>query len=109
MKLPDLGSLLAQAREVQKRIADVQRELARRTAEASAGAGLVTAVASGDLRIREVRIDPELLARGDAQMIQDLVVSAVNAALEAARRLAEEELQRVAGGLPPGPGTAGTP
>ena len=97
MKLPDLGSLLAQAREVQKRIADVQRELARRTAEASAGAGLVTAVASGDLRIREVRIDPELLARGDAEMIQDLVVSAVNAALDAARRLAQEELQRAAG------------
>ena len=108
MKLPDLGSLLAQAREVQKRIADVQRELARRTAEASAGAGLVTAVVSGDLRIREVRIDPELLARGDAEMIQDLVVSAVNAALDAARRLAQEELQRAAGGLPLGPGPGGT-
>lgn len=108
MKLPDLGSLLAQAQEVQKRLAEVQRDLARRTAEASAGAGLVTAVASGDLRIREIRIDPELVARGDTALIQDLVVSAVNAALDAARRLAQEEFQRATGGLPLPPGTPGT-
>ncbi len=109
MKIPDLGELLARAQQVQQRLAEVQRDLARRTAEASAGAGLVTAVASGDLRIREIRIDPELLARQDREMIEDLVVSATNAALDAARRLAEEELKRVTGGLPLPPGMLGTP
>jgi len=109
VKIPDLGELLARAQQVQQRLAEVQRDLARRTAEASAGAGLVTAVASGDLRIREIRIDPELLARQDREMIEDLVVSATNAALDAARRLAEEELKRVTGGLPLPPGMLGTP
>jgi hypothetical protein len=55
---------------------------------------MVTVVASGDLRILEVRIEPSLLAGGDREMIQDLTVAAVNAALASAQRLVQEELQR---------------
>jgi len=110
MSLPDLKDLLAQAQAMQARMAGVQRELARRTVEASAGGGMVTAVATGELRIAELRIDPSLAGLGDRAMLQDLVVAAVNAALGAAQRMVQEELQRAAGlplpaGVLPGGGS----
>ena len=99
MKLSDLGQLAARAQEIQSRLAEIQRELAGRRVEGSAGGGMVTAVASGGLRILEVRIEPSLLEAGDRQMIQDLTAAAVNAALESAQRMVQEELQRASAGL----------
>ena len=98
MSEPDLAALLGQAQEMQSRLAEVQRELAARTVEASAGGGMVTAVATGALRIQEVRIDPSVLAADDRGMLQDLVTAAVNAALEASQRMVQQEMQRAAGG-----------
>jgi nucleoid-associated protein EbfC len=94
---PDLSELLARAQAMQSRLGDLQRSLALRTVEASAGGGMVVAVATGALRIRELRIEPELLASGDRGMIQDLIAAAVNAALAAAERMVQEEMQRAAG------------
>jgi DNA-binding YbaB/EbfC family protein len=108
MTRPELGALLEQAREMQTRLAAVRRELARRTVEGSAGGGLVVAVATGELRIQRVTIDPELLAGADREMLQDLVAAAVNAALTQARSMAQEELQK-ATGLPLGLGVLGGP
>lgn len=104
MSTPDLGALLRQAQEMQKRMASLQRDLARRSVQGSAGAGLVTATVSGELRVLRVEIDPQLLAGGDRAMLQDLVAAAVNAALASAQRIVQEEMQRAAGGLelPPG-------
>ena len=99
MKLSDLGQLAARAQEIQSRLAEIQRDLAGRRVEGSAGGGMVTAVASGGLRILEVRIEPSLLEAGDRQMIQDLTAAAVNAALESAQRMVQEELQRASAGL----------
>jgi DNA-binding YbaB/EbfC family protein len=96
---PDLSELLAQAREAQTRLQSLQRELATRRVEGSAGGGMVTAVASGELRILEVRLEPELLASGDREMLQDLTAAAVNAALAAAQRMVEEEMRRASSGL----------
>ena len=109
MSTPDLGALLRQAQEMQKRMASLQRELARRSASGSAGAGLVTATVSGELRVLQLEIDPQLLAGGDRAMLQDLVAAAVNAALASAQRMVQEEMQRAASevqlplGAPPGP------
>jgi DNA-binding YbaB/EbfC family protein len=94
---PDWTELVRKAQEVQSRMAQVQQDLARRSVEGSAGGGMVTAVATGELRIREVRIEPALLASEDRAMLQDLVAAAVNAALAAAQKMVQEELQRVAG------------
>jgi DNA-binding YbaB/EbfC family protein len=94
---PDLSELLAKAQAMQGRLSEIQRSLALRTVEASAGGGMVTAVATGALRIREIRIEPELLAGGDRAMIQDLTAAAVNAALAAAERMVQEEMQREVG------------
>jgi hypothetical protein len=98
MSQPDWGDLVKKAQEMQTRMAEVQQELARRSVEGSAGGGMVTAVATGELRIREVRIEPSLLEGDDRQMVQDLVAAAVNAALAAAQKMVQEELQKVAGG-----------
>lgn len=94
---PDWGALVKQAQEMQARVARVQQELARRSVEGSAGGGMVTAVATGELRIREIRIEPSLFAEDDRAMVQDLVAAAVNAALAAAQKMVQEEMQRVAG------------
>ena len=94
-----MRELLAKAQELQGKLASLQQELARRTVEASAGGGMVSAVVDGDLRVREVRIDPELLRENDRAMLQDLCAAAVNAALAKAQRMVQEEMQR-ASGLP---------
>jgi DNA-binding YbaB/EbfC family protein len=94
---PDLGSLLAKAQEMQGRLAEIQRGLALRTVEASSGGGMVTAVATGALRIREIRIEPDVLASTDREMLQDLTAAAVNAALAAAERMVQEEMARATG------------
>jgi DNA-binding YbaB/EbfC family protein len=110
---PDLGALLRRAQEVQARMAELQRDLARRRVEGTSGAGLVRAVATGELRILEVEIDPQLLAGGDRAMLQDLVAAAVNAALSQAQRMVQEEMQRAAAAMQlPGAsagGSGGTP
>ena len=103
MSQPDLSQLLQQAQAMQRRLAELQRDLARRTVEGDAGGGMVTAVATGDLRIREVRIEPSLFEGGDRTMLQDLLAAAVNAALQNAQRMVQEEMQR-ASGLPMGAG-----
>ena len=97
MSQPDLSQLFAKAQEMQSRLAKVQQDLARRTVEASAGGGMVTVVASGELRIIEIRIEPGLIESGDRAMLQDLVAAAVNAALADAQKMVQEEMQRVAG------------
>ncbi|MCZ6464874.1 MAG: YbaB/EbfC family nucleoid-associated protein [Proteobacteria bacterium] len=97
MSQPDVGKLLAQAREMQTKVAALQRELATRRVEGSAGGGMVTAVVSGELRILEIRIEPSLIEGGDRPMLQDLTAAAVNAALAAAQRMVQEEFQKLSG------------
>jgi len=98
MSTPDLQALLGKAQEMQTRLAELQRELAQRRVEASSGGGMVTAVASGDLRILEIRMEPSLVTGGDIPMLQDLTAAAVNAALAKAQQMVQEEMQRAAGG-----------
>jgi DNA-binding YbaB/EbfC family protein len=96
----DLGGLLQQAKQLQERLTSVQDEIASRTAEGRAGGGMVTAVVNGRLEVLRVAIDPTLLESPDREMLQDLVVVAVNEAIRAARALIAEEMQKVTGGLP---------
>ena len=94
MNPSDLKELLAKAKQAQTKMAELQRELALRRVEGSAGGGMVTAVATGELRILKVEIEPSLLATGDRAMIQDLTAAAVNAALSSAQKMVQEEIQR---------------
>ena len=85
-------------RQMQSRLLKIQEELAQETVEATAGGGAVKAVASGQQRIVSITIDPAALE--DAEMLQDLVLVAVNDALTKAQELAARRLSSLTGGLP---------
>jgi DNA-binding YbaB/EbfC family protein len=95
----ELGRLVERAREMQSRLAALQRDLAARRFEGAAGGGMVSAVVSGALRVLEVRIEPSLLAAGDREMLQDLIAAALNAALHHAQTSVQQELQRAGAAL----------
>jgi len=98
----DPMKMLKQVQQMQDRMAKVQSELENETVEASAGGGAVRVVASGTQKVISVVIDPA--AAGDTEMLQDLVVAAVNEAMELSKQLAATKMQAVASGLglPPG-------
>ena len=95
----DLGGILQQAQQLQERLANVQQELASRTVDASAGGGMVTVTVNGKLEVVSIRIEPSLLDSKDVDMLQDLVVAAVNEGIRGAQRLVADEMGKVTGGL----------
>src|SRR5215467_804161 len=95
----DLSGLFRQAQQLQEKLTSVQQELAGRTVEASAGGGMVTAVVNGKLEVVQVRIDPSLLDGRDLEMLQDLVVAAVNEGIRAAQKMTADEMGKLTGGL----------
>jgi DNA-binding YbaB/EbfC family protein len=105
----NVGRLFGQMQEMQGKMAELQRNLATRTFEGSSGGGMVTAVATGELRIREIHIEPGLFDSQDRSMIQDLTSAAVNAALGNAQQGVQAEFQRLTGGVQiPGFGPGGS-
>jgi hypothetical protein len=94
--------MLRQVQQMQDRMGKVQAELETETVEATAGGGAVRVVASGTQKLVSVTIDPD--AASDTEMLQDLVVAAVNEAMEKSKQLAASKMQAVASGLglPPG-------
>jgi DNA-binding YbaB/EbfC family protein len=94
-----MGDLMKQAKVMQERLANLQAEVGARTVEASAGGGMVTATVSGKLQLLSVTIDPEILGSGDREMLQDLVVAAVNEAIRQAQAMMGEEMSKLTGGL----------
>lgn len=93
------GNIIKQAQQLQAKILKVQEEMANRTAEASAGGGMVTAVANGKQEIVSLRVEKEVVNPEDLEMLQDLIVAAVNAALKKAQEMVAEEMKKLSGGL----------
>ncbi len=103
-----LGDLMRQAQKIQEEIGRVQEEAKAKTVEASAGGGMVTAVANGGGEIVSVKIDKEVINPDDAEMLQDLIVAACNEALRRAQEMVQAEMAKVTGGLQiPGMGNIG--
>jgi DNA-binding YbaB/EbfC family protein len=94
----DMNALMKQAQEMQAQMKQLQEEAALQTAEASAGGGVVTVVASAGGEIKELRIDPKAIDPDDPEMLADLVMAAANEALRAAQAKVEAKLK---GMLPP--------
>lgn len=94
-----LGNIMKQAQELQERLSRVQEEAAAKTVEASAGGGMVTVVINGRLQVTALRIEAEVMKGGDAEMLQDLVIAAVNKGIRAAQDMMAEEMKKVTGGL----------
>lgn len=95
----NMTKMMKQVQKMQQEMARIQEELGSKTVEASAGGGMVSAVANGHQEIVSVRIDPQAVDPNDVEMLQDMVVAAVNEALRKARELAAQEMAKVTGGL----------
>ena len=96
----NMGKMLKkQMEEMQRKMERIQTQLGEERIEATAGGGMVSAVANGLGEMIEIRINPEVIDPDDAEMLQDLVVAAVNEALERANALRETRMAEVTGGL----------
>ena len=100
--MKDPMKMLKQVQQMQERMTKVQSELETETVEASAGGGAVRVVATGTQKLVSVTVDPA--AASDLEMLQDMVIAAVNEAMEKSKQLAATKMQAVASGLglPPG-------
>ncbi len=90
---------MRQAQQLQAKLEKTHEELANTTLEASSGGGAVTVVATGQQEIKSVKISPEVVEAGDVEMLEDLVMSAVNEALRKSQELATSRLGALTGGL----------
>jgi len=94
-----LGNLVKQAQKLQTKIAKIQEEMATRTVEGSAGGGMVVATVNGNSEVVSIKIEPEVVNPEDVEMLQDLVVAAVNQAMKKAKNMLEEEMGKLTAGL----------
>ena len=99
-KKGQMGGLMQQMQRLQEQLVETQEQLAQETLIHSAGGGAIKITVTGDQHIRAVEIDPELIKDGDVEMLQDLILAAINGALEDSRKLAAERLGPLSGGLP---------
>jgi len=98
-KQPDFGSILKQAQQMQADMLKAQEGLKNESVEATVGGGMVSVKMSGDLELQEIKIDPEAVDPEDVDMLQDMVLAAVNEAIRSAQELAASKMNQVAGGL----------
>lgn len=97
--MPNMQQMMAQVQKMQRDMEQAQEELKSEVVEASAGGGMVSVRVSGDLQVREVRIDPGAVDPEDVEILQDMVLAAVNEALRMAQELAERKLGGATAGL----------
>lgn len=95
----NMNNLMKQAQQMQKRMLDIQEELATRTVEATVGGGMVTAVVNGQQELMSLTISPEVVDPDDIEMLEDLIVAAVNEARHQAQELMAEEMSKLTGGV----------
>lgn len=99
-KVKNQGGMLGQLQKLQEQLQQAQEQLAQETVEYTAGGGAVKIVLTGDQRCQTVTIDPALLEDKDVELLQDLLLTAINGALEASRQLAAQRLGPLSSGLP---------
>lgn len=97
MKNLNLAAMMKQAQMMQSRMQEVQDEVGQKTVEASAGGGIVTAIANGRGEIISIKIDPKAVEDGDVPMLEDLVLAAVNEAHRRAEEMMKSALSKIAG------------
>ena len=103
----DMNKMLQQAQQMQAQLARAQEELANETVEATAGGGMVKVVANGAGEIKEIKIDPKAIDPNDPELLEDMIVAAVNEGIRSARSLQETKLGGLAGGALGGLGLPG--
>jgi DNA-binding YbaB/EbfC family protein len=103
----DMNKLMQQVGQMQEEMQKAQEELANETVEATAGGGMVKVVANGAGEIKEIKIDPKAIDPNDPEMLEDMIIAAVNEAVRSAHSLMESKLGGLAGGALGGLGLPG--
>jgi len=94
-----LADLMKQAQKLQARMAEMQEELGTKTVEATSGGGMVTVVVTGKQQLVSITIDREVVDPGEIEMLQDLIVAAVNEGMRRSQDMVSEEMKKITGGL----------
>src|SRR6056297_1522513 len=97
--MKNMGKMMKQAQQLQNKMEKLQEEMADKTVEASAGGGMVKAVANGRQQIVSISIEKEVVDPEDVEMLQDLIVAAVNDALPRSQQMVTEEMNKLTGGM----------
>lgn len=95
----NMGNLMKQAQKMQKDMEKAQSELAEKEVTATAGGGAISVIATGKKEIKEIKIKPEVIDPEDIEMLEDLIMAAVNESLRKADELANSEMGKITGGL----------
>jgi len=94
-----LGNMLKQAQDIQDRMAKAQDEAAQKVISASSGGNMVTVTMNGKQELFSIALDPEIVQAGDIEMLQDLIVAAVNEGVRKSREYMAEEMKSITGGI----------
>lgn len=94
-----MGKMLKQVQKMQQDMVKVQEELSNKTVEATVGGGAVSVVANGKHEVISIKIKPDVVDASDVEMLQDLILSAVNEALRKAQDLVQQEMSKITGGM----------
>jgi|TARA_B110000438_G_scaffold128148_1_gene124461 DNA-binding YbaB/EbfC family protein len=92
-------NMLKQAQQMQVRLAAVQEEIAVARTEASVGGGMVKVLVIGGSKVESIEIDPEVVDPEDVEMLQDLILAAINEAMDTAQKLASDKMSAITGGM----------
>jgi nucleoid-associated protein EbfC len=98
-KAANPGNMMAQMQQMQQQMAEAQEALAHETVTVTAGGGAISVVITGHQRLQSININPELIDPEEAEMLQDLLVAAVNSAIEQSQAMAAERMEGITGGL----------
>ena len=97
--MANLGNIMKQAKKMQERMARLQQELETKTVEASSGGGMVSVVVNGKFEIITLKIEKDVVSAEDVEMLQDLVMAAVNEGVRKAQEMTTAEMSKITGGL----------
>jgi len=97
--MANMNEMMKQAKQMQDRMLRAKEDAAQKTVEASAGGNMVTVVVSGRPEVVSLRIDPSVVSADDTEMLQDLVIAAVNEGIRKSQKMVEDEMSKLLGGL----------
>jgi len=97
--IPNMGQILKQAQQFQEKMAKLQEEVGEKTIEASAGGGMVTVVVNGRQELVSIKIEPEVIDPDDPEMLQDLIMAAINEGMARAKEMVNQEMAKLTKGL----------